>query len=127
MKVPVELKYTKDHEWIRVDGNTATIGITDWAQGELGDIVFVELPNVGDDIRRSEPFGTIEAVKAVSDMYAPVSGKVLEINAALDDDPMVINGDPYGAGWMVKIELSDSSELEQLLNAEGYKELIESQ
>lgn len=127
MKVPVELKYTKDHEWIRVEGHTATIGITDWAQGELGDIVFVELPNVGDDIRRSEPFGTIEAVKAVSDLYAPISGKVLEINAALDGDPMVINGDPFGAGWMVKIELDDSSELEQLLDANGYQELIGSQ
>jgi glycine cleavage system H protein len=127
VKVPVELKYTKDHEWIRVDGNTATIGITDWAQGELGDIVFVELPNVGDDVQRSEPFGTIEAVKAVSDLYAPVSGKVLEINVALDDDPMVINGDPYGAGWMVKVELSDSRELEQLLDADDYTELVESQ
>jgi len=125
--VPDELKYTKDHEWISVEGNTATVGITDWAQGELGDIVFVELPNVGDDVRRSEPFGTIEAVKSVSDLYAPVSGKVIEINAALDDDPMVINGDPFGAGWMVKIELTDASELEQLLNADGYKELVGSQ
>lgn len=127
MTVPVELKYTKDHEWVRVEGNTAAIGITDWAQGELGDIVFVELPNVGDGLRRSEPFGTIEAVKAVSDLSAPVSGKVLEVNSALDDDPMVINGDPYGAGWMVKIELSESGELEQLLDAGGYTELIESQ
>lgn len=127
MTVPVDLRYTKDHEWIRVEGNTATVGISDWAQGELGDIVFVELPNVGDDVRRSEPFGTIEAVKAVSDMYAPVSGKVIEINSALDDDPMVINSDPYGAGWMVKIELADDSELEQLLDAGGYSQLIESQ
>ena len=127
MTVPADLRYTKDHEWIRVEGNTATVGITDWAQGELGDIVFVELPNVGDDVRRSEPFGTIEAVKAVSDMYAPVSGKVVEINAGLDDDPMVINTDPYGAGWMVKIELADNSEVEQLLDAGGYTQLIESQ
>lgn len=127
MTVPVDLSYTSEHEWIRVEGNIATVGITDWAQGELGDIVFVELPGVGDDVRRSEPFGTIEAVKAVSDMYAPLSGKVVEVNTALEDDPMIINGDPYEAGWMVKIELIDNTELEQLLDAGGYTQLIDSQ
>ena len=124
VNIPAELKYTKDHEWVKLDGNTATIGITDWAQGELGDIVFVELPQVGDQIERMKPFGTIEAVKAVSDLLAPLSGKVVEINAALEDDPMVINRDAYGDGWMVKLECSDLSELDQLLDGAGYEGII---
>jgi len=122
--IPAELKYTKEHEWVKVDGATATIGITDYAQGELGDIVFVELPAVGDELVMLKPFGTIEAVKAVSDMFAPVSGKVTEVNAALEDDPMVINRDPYGEGWMLKIEMSSADEVEQLLDSNGYNEVI---
>lgn len=122
--IPTELKYTKEHEWVKLDGTTATIGITDYAQGELGDIVFVELPAVGDELTMMKPFGTIEAVKAVSDMFAPLTGKVVEVNAALDDDPMVINRDPYGEGWMLKIELSDQGEVEQLLDAGGYNQVI---
>ena len=124
MNIPTELKYTKEHEWIKLDGTTATVGITDWAQGELGDIVFVELPEVGDKVERTKPFGTIEAVKAVSDLFAPLSGEVVEINAALEDDPMVINRDAYGDGWMVRIECSDLSELDQLLDSAGYESII---
>jgi len=124
MNIPDELKYTKEHEWINLDGNVATIGITDYAQGELGDIVFVELPEIGAGIEEGESFGTIEAVKAVSELYSPVTGKVAEINGALDDDPMIVNRDPYGEGWMIKIELSDSAQIEQLLASDGYKELI---
>ncbi|MEW6413116.1 MAG: glycine cleavage system protein GcvH [Candidatus Zixiibacteriota bacterium] len=122
--VPAELKYTKEHEWVKVEGKVAIVGITDYAQGELGDIVFVELPSVGDSVVQMKPFGTIEAVKAVSDMYAPVSGKVVEVNAALDDDPMIINRDPYGDGWMLKIEFSNATEIEQLLDATGYNSVI---
>lgn len=124
MTIPGELKYTSEHEWIRVDGTVATIGITDWAQSELGDIVFIELPSVGDTVVKAQPFGTIEAVKAVSEMFAPVSGTVVETNSALEDDPMAINRDAYGDGWMIKMELTDLSELEQLLNAEGYQSII---
>lgn len=124
MNVPADLKYTKEHEWLRIEGNVATVGITDWAQGELGDIVFVELPEVGAGVEQMESFGTIEAVKAVSDIYSPVNGKVTEVNAALDDDPMVINRDPYGDGWMIKIEVADAAQLEQLLDSDGYKKLI---
>lgn len=122
--IPSELKYTKEHEWVKIDGNTATIGITDYAQGELGDIVFVELPTVGDEVAALKPFGTIEAVKAVSDMFAPLTGKVIEVNAALDDDPMIINRDPYGEGWMIKIEISDAGETEQLLDAGSYNQIV---
>lgn len=125
MNVPSELKYTKEHEWVRVEGDTATVGITDWAQGELGDIVFVELPDIGAEVAQMESFGTIEAVKAVSELYAPLSGKVVEINSGLDDDPMVVNKDPYGDGWMIKIELADASQVEQLLTADGYKSIID--
>ena len=125
MNVPAELKYTKEHEWVKVDGNIATVGITDWAQGELGDIVFVELPDIGAEISQMDAFGTIEAVKAVSELYAPIGGKVVEINSALDDDPMAINKDPYGEGWMIKVEVSDASQLEQLLDANGYKGIID--
>jgi glycine cleavage system H protein len=125
VNVPSELKYTKEHEWIRIEGDMATVGITDWAQGELGDIVFVELPEIGAEVAQMEAFGTIEAVKAVSELYAPVSGKVIEVNGGLDDDPMVVNRDPYGDGWMIKIELADVSQVEQLLGAEGYKGIID--
>lgn len=125
MNIPGELKYTKEHEWIRVEDNVATIGITDYAQGELGDIVFVELPAVGDEIAQLEAFGTIEAVKAVSELYAPVSGKVSEVNGALEDDPMAINRDPYGEGWMLKVEMADGGQLDSLLDASGYKKLLE--
>lgn len=124
MNIPAELKYTEEHEWIRVEGNTATVGITDYAQGELGDIVFVELNEVGSEIAKMAAFGTIEAVKAVSELFSPVSGKIVEINAALEDDPMQVNGDPYGDGWMVKIEVSDPSELDQLLDSDGYNNVI---
>lgn len=125
MDTPSDLKYTEEHEWLRVDGDTVEIGITDYAQGELGDIVFVELPSVGDQIERGESFGTIEAVKAVSDLYAPITGKVTEINESLEDDPTVINRDPYGDGWMIKVEISDSSEIEKLLTADAYKNTVE--
>ncbi len=124
MSIPGDLKYTKEHEWLKIDGNTAVVGITDYAQGELGDIVFVELPNIGDSFDQLQPFATIEAVKAVSDVFAPLSGKILEVNAALDDDPLTINKDPYGDGWMVKIELSDIGQLEKLLSAEDYQKVI---
>jgi glycine cleavage system H protein len=124
MNVPSDLKYTREHEWVRFEGSTATVGITDYAQGELGDIVFVELPVVGDSVKKESTFGTIEAVKAVSDMYSPVSGKVTEVNGALGDDPTVINGDPYGQGWIVKIEVTDPADTGHLLDAAAYKELI---
>lgn len=124
MNIPVELMYTKEHEWVRIEENIATVGITDYAQDELGDIVFLELPGVGDAVTQMEPFGTIEAVKAVSDLFSPVTGKVTEINSSLDDDPMVINRDPYGDGWMIKIELSDISQIEQLLDSNSYKSII---
>lgn len=125
MNTPEELKYTKEHEWVLVEGNIATIGITDYAQGELGDIVFIELPTVGDEIKSMETLGTIEAVKAVSDMFAPLTGKVTEVNSVLEDDPAVINSDPYGAGWMVKMEIVDAGELTQLLDAAAYSKLTE--
>ena len=124
MTIPADLKYTKEHEWVRTDGNIATIGITDWAQSELGDIVFIELPDVGDTICKEQAFGTIEAVKAVSELFAPLAGKIIEINSALEDDPMAVNRDAYGDGWMIKVELSDPSELEQLLDATGYQSII---
>ena len=124
MDVPAELKYTKEHEWVKVDGNTAIIGITDYAQGELGDIVFVELPEIGAEVKQLDSFGTTEAVKAVSDMYSPVSGKVIGINSAVEEDPMVINRDPYGEGWMLKVEVSNPAELDQLLDADGYQKLL---
>ena len=125
MSVPEKLSYTKEHEWIAVDGNVATIGITDYAQGELGDIVFVELPEVDDETEQMESFGTIEAVKAVSELYAPVTGKVVEINERLEDEPELINSDPYGEGWMIKVDLSDTSELDGLLSAADYQKVID--
>jgi glycine cleavage system H protein len=124
VNIPVELKYTKEHEWVKLEENIAIVGITDYAQSELGDIVFVELPSMGKEVKQMEPFGTIEAVKAVSDLFSPVTGKVIEVNSALDDDPMVINRDPYGEGWMIKVELSDQSQLDDLLDASSYKGII---
>jgi glycine cleavage system H protein len=124
MELPKELKYTDEHEWILVEDNIATIGITDYAQGELGDIVFVELPNVDDEVKKADPFGTIEAVKAVSDLFSPVSGKIVEVNEMLQDQPEIINANPYDDGWMIKVELSDVSELDTLLSVDEYKEQI---
>jgi glycine cleavage system H protein len=125
MQVPAELKYTKEHEWVKVDGDIVIIGITDYAQGELGDIVFVELPAIGSEITNGDPFGTIEAVKAVSDLFAPVSGEVVEINEALNDTPEIVNKSPYNDGWMIKIEISDTADLNELLEADAYKAMIE--
>ena len=124
MTIPEGLKYTKDHEWIKIDGQTATIGITDFAQGELGDIVYVDISSVGQQISQHEVFGTVEAVKTVSDLFMPISGKVLEFNKALDAAPEKVNGDPYGDGWMVKVEISNAAEVAGLLSAAQYKELI---
>jgi glycine cleavage system H protein len=119
--IPQDLKYSEEHEYVRTDGDTATIGITDYAQGELGDVVFVELPKVGDTITRGESFGTIEAVKAVSELYAPLDGEVTEVNDALDADPAAVNNDPYGEGWMIRVRMADPSQIDQLLDAEGYQ------
>ena len=124
MTFPENLKYTQDHEWIRVEGDTGVIGITEYAQGELGDVVFVELPGIGRNVGQGESFGTIEAVKAVSDLYAPLSGEVIEINSELEKAPESVNQDPYGKGWMIKIKLTDNSELNGLLDAKAYRELI---
>ena len=124
MNIPANLKYTKDHEWVLVEGDTATVGITDFAQGELGDIVFVEIETEGETLDKEEVFGTIEAVKTVSDLYMPVSGEITEVNAGLEDEPEKVNQDPYGDGWMIKIKMSDASEAEGLLSAEEYKALV---
>jgi glycine cleavage system H protein len=124
MTFPENLKYTKDHEWILIDGDSGTIGITEYAQGELGDVVFVELPAVGKTVKQHESFGTIEAVKAVSDLYAPASGSITAVNKDLEGTPELVNKDPYGKGWMVKIKLSNPSEVSSLLNAASYKALI---
>ncbi|MFZ2905522.1 MAG: glycine cleavage system protein GcvH [Cyclobacteriaceae bacterium] len=122
MNIPAGLKYTKDHEWVKIEGNMATVGITDFAQGELGDIVYVDINTVGQAVAQGDIFGTVEAVKTVSDLYMPVSGKVAEVNPALDGSPEKVNEDPYGAGWMIKIEVSGGTDA--LLSAEQYKELI---
>ena len=124
MNVPAELKYTKEHEWIRVEGEEAVVGITDYAQSQLGDIVFVECETVGDALEAGETFGTIEAVKTVSDPYLPVAGEVLEFNEELEGEPELVNKDPYGKGWIVKIKISDETELDGLLNADAYKAII---
>ena len=125
MDIPADLKYTQDHEWIRVDGNTATVGVTDFAQGELGDVVFVEIETEGEELDKGETFGTVEAVKTVSDLFMPVGGKVVEVNEALADEPELVNKDPYGNGWMVKIQIADEGELEELLSADDYQKMIE--
>lgn len=124
MNFPSELKYTKDHEWVKVEGNQATIGITDFAQRELGDIVYIDINSVGSEVAKDEVFGTVEAVKTVSDLFMPLTATVTEINAALNDNPELVNTDPYGEGWMVKVNLSDISEVEGLLNADDYKALV---
>lgn len=124
MEFPADLKYTEEHEWVRVEDGVGTIGITDFAQNELTDIVFVELPSVGDAISIGETFGTIEAIKAVSDLYSPVDGTVIEVNDELTDHPEWVNDDPYGSGWMVKIELSDPGQVEDLLTASAYQEIV---
>ena len=125
MNIPENLKYTKDHEWVRVEGDIAVVGVTDFAQGELGDIVFIEIETEGEDLEREAVFGTIEAVKTVSDLYMPISGKVLEVNADLESQPDLVNKDPYGGGWMVKVEIANVEEIEQLLSYEQYKSLID--
>ena len=124
MNFPSELKYTKDHEWVRIEGDTAYIGITDFAQHELGDIVYIDINTIGEHVAKEGIFGTVEAVKTVSDLFMPVSGQVLEVNAALDANPELVNSDPFGDGWMVKITVSDIKELEELLSVEKYKALI---
>jgi len=124
MSVPQELMYTEDHEWVKVDGDIATIGITDHAQGELGDIIFIEFPEINDTVQKSEPFGTIEAVKTVADLFAPISGKVLEINESLEDSPELVNSETYGQGWLVKVSINNHDELKSLLSSEKYQELI---
>ena len=124
MNTPNELRYTKEHEWVKVEGNTAVVGITDFAQNELGDIVFVELPEVGDEVTLDQPFGSVESVKTVSELYAPVSGTIVAINEELSDSPELVNESPYGNAWMIKVELSNPSEVDALLTAEAYKQLI---
>jgi len=124
MNIPAELLYTKDHEWIRVDGDTGYIGVTDFAQGELGDVVFVEIETVGETLKKEEVFGTIEAVKTVSDMFMPVGGEILEMNPDLENSPDVVNKDPYGKGWMIKIRITNPAELSELLSAEKYKAIL---
>ncbi len=124
MSIPAELKYTKDHEWVRMDGDIAIVGITAFAQGELGDIVYVEIETVGESLEREEVFGSIEAVKTVSDLFMPLSGEILELNEALEGNPELVNSDPYGEGWMVKIKVSNRSELDELLGAEDYTGLV---
>lgn len=124
MNIPDNLKYTKDHEWVRLEGDEAFVGITDYAQGELGDIVFIEVETVGEQLEKGETFGTVEAVKTVSDMFMPISGEVLEFNEELQDKPETVNNDPYGKGWIVKIKPSDLAELNDLLDAAAYQELI---
>ena len=124
MNTPEELRYTKDHEWIKINGDTALVGITDFAQGELGDIVYVEIETEGEEIAQGEVFGTVEAVKTVSDLFMPLTGKVLEVNTALESSPEVINQDPYEKGWMIKISLDNKDEAEALLSASQYQELI---
>ena len=124
MNFPADVKYTKDHEWIRVEGEVAYVGITDYAQSELGEIVFVDIPTQGETVAKEESFGTIEAVKTVSDLFMPVGGEVLEVNAELEDAPQLVNEDAYGKGWLIKISMTDASELGDLLSADEYQQLI---
>ncbi len=125
MNLPENLKYTKEHERVRVEENIVSVGITDFAQGELGDIVFVEIETEGEDLAKGDTFGTVEAVKTVSDLFMPVGGKVLEFNTALEDEPELINKDPYGKGWMIKIEMSDAADLDDLMDAAAYQAMLE--
>ncbi|MEN8123557.1 MAG: glycine cleavage system protein GcvH [Bacteroidota bacterium] len=124
MNIPVDLKYTKDHEWIKIDGDIATIGITDFAQGELGDIVYVDVETIDETLNNEEVFGSVEAVKTVSDLFMPLSGEIIEFNEDLEDAPEKINSSPYGEGWIIKIKLSDTNQIDNLLDAEAYKEII---
>jgi len=124
MNIPGDLKYTKDHEWIKIEGNVATIGVTDFAQGELGDIVYVEVETVGESLQIEDVFGTVEAVKTVSDLFMPISGEVIEFNDALESAPESINNDPYNAGWMIKVKMSDMSEADALMSAENYEQSL---
>jgi glycine cleavage system H protein len=124
MNIPGNLKYTKDHEWVKVDGDIATIGVTDFAQSELGDIVFVEVETEGETLDQEEVFGTIEAVKTVSDLFMPIAGEIVEFNTEIEANPELVNSDPYGAGWMVKVKISDVSQLEELLDADAYTTLV---
>lgn len=125
MKIPADLLYTKQHEWIAIDGDTATVGITDYAQQELGDIVYVELPEVGRSFEAEDSFGSVESVKAVSNIYMPMSGKVIEVNEDLADAPEIVNQDPYGEGWLIKIQLTDPSQADELMSAEEYEQYLE--
>ena len=125
MNLPSELKYTKDHEWIKIEGDIATVGITEFAQGELGDIVYVDVDTLDDTVEEGDVFGSVEAVKTVSDLFMPLTGEVIEFNEELEDEPELVNSDPYGKGWMIKIKISDSSQINDLLDATAYKELIE--
>ena len=124
MEFPSNLRYTKDHEWIRLDGDVATVGITDFAQGELGDIVFVDIPTEGETLSAEEVFGSVEAVKTVSDLYLPVAGEVLEVNAAIDGQPDLVNSDPYGQGWMVRVKVASVADVEALMDADAYRALV---
>ncbi len=124
MNIPVELQYTKDHEWVSIDGDVATVGITDFAQGELGDIVYVEVETLDETLNKEEVFGTVEAVKTVSDLFLPLSGEIIAFNEALEDEPEKVNTDPYGEGWMIKIKISDTAEIEDLMSDSDYKALI---
>lgn len=124
MNIPATLKYTKDHEWIKIEGNIATVGITDFAQGELGDIVYVDVDTLDDTVEEGEVFGSVEAVKTVSDLFMPLTGEVIEFNDELEDNPELVNSDPYEKGWMIKLEISDESQIQDLLDAEAYKSLI---
>ena len=124
MNIPAELKYTKDHEWVKIEGDTATIGITDFAQSELGDIVYVEVETVDETLDQDEVFGTVEAVKTVSDLFLPLTGEVIEFNETLEDEPELVNTDPYNAGWMIKLKIADQSQVEGLMSADDYKALI---
>ena len=124
MNIPADLKYTKDHEWLKIEGNTATIGVTDFAQGELGDIVYVDVDTLDDTVDKDDVFGSVEAVKTVSDLFMPLTGEVIEFNEGLEDDPEIVNKDPYGKGWMIKISFTDNSQIEDLLDAQAYQELI---
>ncbi|ADY29701.1 MULTISPECIES: glycine cleavage system protein GcvH [Cellulophaga] len=124
MNIPSELKYTKDHEWVKIDGDVATVGITDFAQGELGDIVYVEVETLDETLDKDEVFGTVEAVKTVSDLFLPLSGEIIEFNESLEDEPEKVNTDPYGDGWMIKIKISDASQAQELMSDADYKDLI---
>lgn len=124
MNIPSDLKYTKDHEWVKIDGDTATIGITDFAQSELGDIVYVDVDTLDDTVEKDEVFGSVEAVKTVSDLFMPLTGEVIEFNEALEDNPESVNKDPYTDGWMIKVKIADESQIDLLLDAEAYKELV---